>query len=248
MVSPPSQVSVCPSPALAMGWFGRMSVAPPAAPVCWALGGSLLRHSVTLGSCAPSPAGSSLDDSSGLVVETPGVFLDSLLGFFPLASGGYWLLGVVFGYSSVIHPPLLHSGRCYPGVLSGFLGPAGLMVFAMGTAVSGRACGLPQSAIVTKPFPPSGGFGSCPLCGVPYLRLALCSSACVSPGGCPSFSQVGPASSHWVPLLWTWFVWEASTVSFSYVFLRDVVTLWVNSVFLSLLIANEGLHWWLFLF
>ena len=39
----------------------------------------------------------------------------------------------------------------------------------------------------------------------------------------------------------------ASTVSFSCVFLRDVVTLWVNSVFLSLLIANEGLHWWLFL-
>ena len=38
------------------------------------------------------------------------------------------------------------------------------------------------------------------------------------------------------------------TFSFSYVFLRDVVTLWVNSVFLSLLIANEGLHWWLFLF
>ena len=34
--------------------------------------------------------------------------------------------------------------------------------------------------------------------------------------------------------------WVASTVSVSYVFLRDVVTLWVNSVFLSLLIANEG--------
>ena len=45
----------------------------------------------------------------------------------------------------------------------------------------------------------------------------LCSSACVSPAGCPSFF---------------------------YVFLRDVVTLWVISVFLSLLIANEGLHWW----
>ena len=45
--------------------------------------------------------------------------MDSLLGFFPLASGGYWLLGVVLGYSSVIHPPLLDSGRCYPGVLSG---------------------------------------------------------------------------------------------------------------------------------
>ena len=38
-----------------------------------------------------------------------------------------------------------------------------------------------------------------------------------------------------------------STVSVSYVFLQDVVTLWVNSVFLSLLIANEGLHWWWFL-
>ena len=39
----------------------------------------------------------------------------------------------------------------------------------------------------------------------------------------------------------------ASTVYFSCVFLQDVVTLWVNSVFLSLLITNEGLHWWLFL-
>ena len=74
------------------------------------------------------------------------------------------------------------------------------------------------------------------------LRHAL------SPGGCPSFSQAGPAPSHWVPLLWTWLVWETSTISFSYAFLRDVVTFWVNSVFLSLLIANEGLHWWLFLF
>ena len=60
---------------------------------------------------------------------------------------------------------------------SGFLGPTGLIVFAMGTPVSGRACGLRQSTIVTKPFPPSGGFGSCPSCGVPYLRLALCSLA-----------------------------------------------------------------------
>ena len=97
MVSPPSQVSVCPSPALAVGWFGHMSVAPPAASVCWALVGSLLRRYVALGSCAPSPAGFSLEDSSGLVVQAPGVFLDSFLGFFPLASGGYWLLGVVLG-------------------------------------------------------------------------------------------------------------------------------------------------------
>ena len=94
---------------------------------------------------------------------------------------------------------------------SGFLGPAVFMVFTMGSPVSSRDCVLPQSAIVTKAFPPSGGFGSWPSCGVPCLRLVLCSSACVGPGGCPS-SQVGPAPSHWVPLLWTWLVWEASTV------------------------------------
>ena len=97
MFSPPSQVSVCLSPALVVGWFGYMSVAPPAAPVCWVLVGSLLRSSVALGSCTPSPAGSSLEDSSGLVVQAPGVFLDSFLGFFPLASSGSWLLGVVLG-------------------------------------------------------------------------------------------------------------------------------------------------------
>ena len=33
MVSPPFHVSVCPSPALGLGWFGHRSVAPPAAPV-----------------------------------------------------------------------------------------------------------------------------------------------------------------------------------------------------------------------
>ena len=70
--------------------------------------------------------------------------------------------------------------------------------------VSGWACGLPQPPFVKKTFPHSGGLGSCTLCGVPYIWLALCSSACVSPGDCPSFSQVGPAHSHWVPLLWAW--------------------------------------------
>ena len=45
---------------------------------------------------------------------------------------------------------------------SGCLGPAVFMVFAMGSPVSGRDCVLPQSSIVTKIFPPSGGFGSWP--------------------------------------------------------------------------------------
>ena len=117
----------------------------------------------------------------------------------------------------------------------------------MGPPVSGRDCVLPQSEIVTKTFPPSGGFGSWPSCGVPYLRLALCSSTCVSPGGCPSFYQVwscafvlGSSSQGLV-------CGGASNVGFSSVFLRDVVTLWVKRVFLSLLIANVGLHRWLFL-
>ena len=48
MVIPPFLVSVCRSPALAVRWFGHRSVAPPAAPVCWALVGSLLRRSVVL--------------------------------------------------------------------------------------------------------------------------------------------------------------------------------------------------------
>ena len=48
MVSHPVHVSVYPSPALGLGWFGHRSVAPPAAPVCWALPVSLLRRSVAL--------------------------------------------------------------------------------------------------------------------------------------------------------------------------------------------------------
>ena len=67
------------------------------------------------------------------------------------------------------------------------------------------------------------------------------------PGAVPPSTRLGPAPSRWVPLLWAWCVWGASNVGFSCVFLRDVVTLWVNSVSLSLLIANEGLHGWLFL-
>ena len=140
VVGPPSQVSVGPSPALAVGWFGHTSVAPPAAPVWWALVGSLLRCSVALGSCAPYPVGSSLVDSHGFVVQAPGVFLASFLWFFPLASVGYGWLG----------------GCC--------------LRFVQGP--------LPQAGAV-------------------FLT-------CVSLGGCPSFSQVGPARSHWVPLLWSW--------------------------------------------
>ena len=123
----------------------------------------------------------------------------------------------------------------------------GFMVFALGSPVSGRDCVLPQSAIVTTTFPPSGGFGSWPSCGVPYLRLARCSSTCVSPGGCPSFYQVWSCAFALSSSSQGLVCVGASTVDFSCVFLRDVVTLCVKSVFLSLLIAHEGFHWWLFL-
>ena len=48
VVSPSNSCLCCPSLALAVGWFGPRSVTPPAAPVCWALLGSLLRRSVAL--------------------------------------------------------------------------------------------------------------------------------------------------------------------------------------------------------
>ena len=43
-------MSVCPSPALGLWWFGHRSVAPPAAPGCWALLESRLRRSDALAS------------------------------------------------------------------------------------------------------------------------------------------------------------------------------------------------------
>ena len=63
-----------------------------------------------------------------------------------------------------------------------------------------------------------------------------------------SFSRVGPAPSHWVPLLWTWLVWEPSTV-FLLLCLFSGCDHPLGSIvpFLSLLIANEGFHWRWFL-
>ena len=50
MVCPPFHVSVCPSPALGLGWFGHWSVTLPAAPGFWALLESQLRRSDALAS------------------------------------------------------------------------------------------------------------------------------------------------------------------------------------------------------
>ena len=51
VVSPPSDVSVCPSPALVGQVVWSQSFGPSAAPVCCALVGPLMRHSVTLAYC-----------------------------------------------------------------------------------------------------------------------------------------------------------------------------------------------------
>ena len=111
-----------------------------AAPVCWAPVGGLLHRSVALGSCAPYPVGSSLEDSFGFMVQAPGVFLDSLLGFFPLTSSGYGWLGVVVACTSCEVPYLwltLCSSAC--------VGPGGCLsgcpcVFALGSSSLGLVC------------------------------------------------------------------------------------------------------------
>ena len=131
---------------------------------------------------------------------------------------------------------------------SGFLGPAVFLVFPMGSLVSGRDCVLPQSAIVTKAFPPSGGFNSWPSCGVPCLWLTLCFGmrwsgwlsllltgwSCSFALGSSSLDLVGVGGFDRFPSpLYSFGMWSAFGV---------------NCAFLSLLIANEGLHWRCFLF
>ena len=132
---------------------------------------------------------------------------------------------------------------------SGFLGPAVFLVFTMGSPVSGRDCVLPRSAIVTTAFPPSGGSDSWPSCGVPCHRLVLCCVlrhtlvwvavppshgwSCSFAVGSSSLDLVGVVGFHRFPSLYSFGMWSPFGVS---------------SVFLSLLIANEGLHWRLFLF
>ena len=240
-------VSVCPSPALAVGWFGHRSVAPPAAPVCWAVVGSLLCRSVALACCRTL------------------FFCCFSPGFLPLEFVQTWVgrlrscLGSCLFWGELSFPcpgcfrlavPIawLSSQLALVGLRCLWV-PRSCGVHGLRNGVTCLRLGLCSSSVCDRDddFPSLWWVWFLAFVRVPCLRLELCSSACVSPGGCPS-SQVGPAPSHGVPLLWTWLVWDASTVSFSYVFLWDVVTLWVNSVFLLLLIANEGLHWWLLLF
>ena len=82
---------------------------------------------------------------------------------------------------------------------------------------------------------------SFPSCGVPCLRLSLWAAACIGPGGCPAFSRVGPAPLSWVPLLWTWLVWEASTVFLLHC-LPSGCGHPLGSIMSFVTIANEDFH------
>ena len=97
-----------------MGWFGPRSVAPPAAPVCWALVGSLLRRYVALGYGAPSPSVVSRWVSSFGVCSDLGWYAAVLPGFLPsffLGGGGgtllplSWLFSLGGSYSVVVQAP-----------------------------------------------------------------------------------------------------------------------------------------------
>ena len=93
-------------------------------------------------------------------------------------------------------------GSCAPYPVGSSLADSyGLVVHALGVFLDSFLGFFP---LTSSCYGWLGVVLACISCGAPYLWLVLCSSACVSSGGCPSFSQVGPAHSHWLPLLWTW--------------------------------------------
>ena len=87
MVHPPFHVSVYPSPALGLGWFGHRSVTPPTAPGFWALLESRLHRSDTLASGRTL----SLFSRRGFL---PGAFARTWVGRLRSYLGSYLLLGV----------------------------------------------------------------------------------------------------------------------------------------------------------
>ena len=101
--------------------------------------------------------------------------------------------------SLVLFHPLLGGGRCFTGLCQGTcrlalvglrrLGSSVLRgpVFMMWSTVSGRDCVFlsPQSYLSLSLL--WLGLGSWPSCGVTYIWLAMCSSACDGSGGCSSF-------------------------------------------------------------
>ena len=88
MVRPPFYVSVCPSPAFELGWFGHRSVTPLAAPGFWALLESRLRRSDALTSGRPLSFFSCRR-------FLPWAFVKTWVGRLRSCFGSYLLLGVL---------------------------------------------------------------------------------------------------------------------------------------------------------
>ena len=172
-----------------------------------------------------------------MVVQAPGIFLESLLGFFPLASSVCcWLevvkvnpwLSTLRGLAVEVVPWFL-SGTCRLALVGlqclWIPWSCGVPGLPVGSPVSGRVCVLPQSTLVTllslllvgltfslRAGAPTSGLR----CG---LRLALVRAAVQPSHGsvlllCPGFFFSGPGWCGRLP-----------PCSFSSVFLRDVVTL-----------------------
>ena len=143
----------------------------------------------------------------------------------------------------VIRPPLLDGGWCYLV----FWVPRSCGVHGLRDGVTCLRSGLWSSSVRDRDedFPSFWWVwfltfvrGPLPQAGAVFFGLRWSRRLSLLLAGWSCAFALGSSSMDLVCV-------GASTVSFSCVFLRDVVTIWVNSVFLSLLIANEGLHWWL---
>ena len=126
----------------------------------------------------------------------------------------------------VVRPPWLGGGVRYPGF------------FVRALSACPRGAAMPLGASVLR-CSWSSRWGHLSLVGSVFF-LSPRSSQSLSllrVGWVPGLRAGSPASG------WCCVLACVSTGGYlSYVFLQDVVTLWVNSLFLSLLITNEGLH------
>ena len=134
-------MSVCPPPALGLGWFGHRSVTPPAAPGFWALLESRLRRSDALASGRTL----SLFSRQGFL---PWAFVRTWVGRLRSCLGSYLLLKVLSfpcpGFCWAV--PAVWLSRCLVFSWNLSLGSSlSLPVFADGLGWLGLILGYPPS-------------------------------------------------------------------------------------------------------
>ena len=139
VVCPPFHVSVCPSPALGLGWFGHKSVTPPAAPGFWALLESWLCRSDAL-ACGRTL---SLFSRRGFLLWA---FVRTLVGRLRSCLGSYLLLEVLSfpcpGFRCAV-PAVLSSRRLVFSWNLSLGSSLSLPVFADGLGWLGLILGYP---------------------------------------------------------------------------------------------------------